>query len=844
MKKLVGRVLIAALVIVLVLAALGAGGFVYLVRRPFPITDGTIRFDPGRAGVRIVGLSDNVEIIRDRFGIPHIYANTPEDLFKAQGFVHAQDRFFQMEFQRRIGQGRLSELFGKSALDQDKFIRTIGWARVAAEEEGLLSPQARLALQSYADGVNAYIFSHPDRLGLEFTVLGLIGRQWQPEPWTPLNTLTWGKAMSYNLGSNMDEELARLMLMEKGGAALTEAVIPPYPDDMPVIVRRATTGALDPWLDASGDARRRGKGRGEFVQSSNLISLHRLNRSIQQAIGLVRDPGVGSNNWVLAGSRTASGKPLLANDPHLGIAMPSIWYINGLHCRVVNDACPYDVVGVTFPGVPGVVLGHNARIAWGVTNAGPDTQDLFIERPAPDDPNAFEFMGTYEPAQMREEVIQVAGATPVTITVRLTRHGPIMNDVLDELKDAPPLALQWTALQPGTLFESVLRINRAQNWEQFREALRYWDTPSQNFVYADVEGNIGYQMPGNIPIRKSGDGRAPVPGWTGEHEWIGNIPFEELPFTYNPPEGYIVTANNAVVDADRYPYLLGLDWDRGYRAKRIEDLLNAKDRFTVDDMRRMHMDAYSIFAGEVLPYLEAVDIGADSLAAEALRRMQAWDKVCDLDAVGCAVFETFWRQLSFAAFGDEVGEPLADIVLGNGTHAQIALRRLLADPSAVWWDDTTTPERETRDQIIVRALKDAADRLRARLGDDVSRWTWGRLHTVTFTHQTLGRSGIAVIEAIFNRGPFPVEGSMGLVNAVGTDPRTFAASSGPSWRAVYDLSNWSASLGIHTTGQSGHAFHPHYDDMIALWLKGESLPLAWTREDVSRQASSTLILTP
>ncbi len=825
--KLLGKALVALLVLVLIASGTGAASFLYTTRRPFPQTVGSLR---------LPGLTSNVEVIRDAFGVPHIYADTPDDLFRAQGFVHAQDRFFQMEFWRRIGQGRLAELFGAGALEQDKFIRTIGWHRVAEAEVQMLDPDVLRVLQRYADGVNAYILSNADRLGAEFSVLGLIGRRWSPEPWTPVNTVTWGKAMSYNLGSNMDQELARLRLIERGGEALAEAVIPSYPEDMPVIVRSAR--------DASRDATPPFPAPGAGA-SSAADELYRVHKAVQRAIGLAHDPGIGSNNWVVAGARTTTGRPLLANDPHLGIQMPSIWYINGLHCRVVNDACPYDVVGVTFPGVPGVVLGHNARIAWGVTNAGPDTQDLFVERPNPDNPDEFEFQGKFEPARIREERIVVSGqAEPVVLRVRETRHGPILNDVLNELAGREPLALQWAALKPGQLFKAVLLINRAQNWAQFREALRYWDTPAQNFVYADVDGNIGYQLPGNIPVRRNGDGRAPVPGWTSEHEWVGSIPFDELPSVFNPPEGYIVTANNAIVDARRYPYLIARDWDYGYRAKRIEQMILAKDKLSVEDMRAMHFDAYSLFADEVLAALQGMTLALDAGTSAALSTMAQWDRVCNVESAGCAVFEVFWRELSRAVFADEVGESLAGDVLANGTHAQIALRNVLADPGAAWWDDVTTPEREAREQVVARALERAVRVLEARLGRDRARWRWGDLHRVTFANQTLGRSGIALIEGIFNRGPFAAPGSMGLVNAVSGDPQNFTVRSGPSWRAIYDVGDWDRSLGIHTTGQSGHAYHPHYDDMISLWLKGENLLLPWTRQVVERSARETLTLTP
>jgi len=827
--KLILRFFVILVVSALVLALFASGGFIYLSRRPFPQTSGALR---------LPGLSSSVEVMRDVFGVPHIYADTPEDLFRAQGFVHAQDRFFQMEFWRRIGQGRLAELFGASALNQDKFIRTVGWHRVAEEEARRLDSETLRALQSYAEGVNAYILPNADRLGLEFAVLGLIGRRWSPEPWTPVNTLTWGKAMSFNLGHNLEREIVRLALFKRGGQALVDAVLPPYPDDMPVIVKAGHARYRNdvPTLSAR-----------ITVSALAVRTLQTQIASLRSAIGLPSGAGIGSNNWVVAGGRTTTGRPLLANDPHLGIQMPSIWYINGLHCRVVNEACPYDVVGVTFPGVPGVVIGHNQWIAWGVTNVGPDTQDLFIERPSPDDPGVFEFQGRFEPARIREERIFVAGqAEPVLVRVRETRHGPIINDALDELRGLEPMALRWTALQPGQLFKAVLLLNKAQNWAQFRQALRYWDTPAQNFVYADVDGNIGYQMPGNIPIRKRGDGLMPVPGWSGEYEWVASIPFEALPAIFNPPEGYIVTANNAVVDAKSYPYLISLEWDYGYRAKRIESLLNQSEKVGLTDMQAIQNDTYSLFADEVIAFLErlALPVVRDSLAGQALARLKAWDRTCDVSSVGATIFEVFWRELSRAVFADEVGEDLADDVLGDGTHAQIALRNILSDPNAIWWDDVTSAQTEQREQIIVRALERTARFLESQLGNDPDSWSWGRLHTVVFANQTLGRSGIALIERIFNRGPFPAPGSMGLVNAVSSDAVTFAVRSAPSWRVIYDVSEWDNSVGIHTTGQSGHAYHQNYDDLIARWLKGEYLPLAWTRAAVERNTQHVLLLSP
>ena len=824
--RILTRLLISLLALILVLAVALGGTVVYFARASFPQTSGK---------AQLPGLTGNVEIVRDHFGVPHIYADTTEDLFRAQGYVHAQDRFFQMEFSRRIGQGRIAELFGAGALGQDKFIRTIGWARVAEEEARTLPPDAKAALEAYAAGVNAYALPNADHLSLEFNVLKLIGRDWKPEPWTPVNSLTWGKAMAFNLGDNSDQELLRAALIEKGGEALADAILPPYPADHPVI---APTNKASRTNEHAAAAVSASAGAGAIV-------LARLSRSTAEGIGIARGSDIGSNNWVLAGSKTTTGKPILADDPHLGIQMPSIWYEIGLHCRIVSAACPYDVIGVSFAGTPGVVIGHNARIAWGVTNGTVDTQDYFLEHADPQDTDAFEFKGAFEKAQIRDDRITVAGRTePEVLRVRVTRHGPIMNDVDSALKDKPLMALSWAALRPGSLLQSVLAINRAQNWGEFRDALRLWDTPSQNFVYADVDGNIGYQFPGNVPVRAKGDGTRPVPGWSGEYEWTGFVPFEKLPTRYNPPEGYIATANNAVVDPESDVFLMARDWDYGYRAQRIVDLIQSREKFDVAAVQAMHTDAYSIFADELLPVLDtAAPAGSGEKIDAAMAILRSWDKRYTRDSQGALVFETARLQLARAVFADELGD-LATDALGVGTATWTALRNMMHDENSPWWDDVTTPAKETRAQIVTRALQATVADLEARLGTDASKWRWGAMHQATFRNQTLGTSGIAPIEMLFNRGPFNADGGTGLVNAIGQRPEDFAVRSVPSMRMIIDLSNLSASQLIHTTGQSGHTLNEHYDDFVDPWLNGRYNPLLWTRDDVQAHAAETLTLTP
>jgi penicillin amidase len=815
MRKLLGKILAIIGVLILLVAILAAGGGYFVIRRSFPTINGTIK---------VAGLQSQVEVYRDSWGVPHVYASSPHDLFFAQGYVHAQDRFWQMEFWRRIGSGRLSEILGESALANDRFIRTLGWHRTAAQELEQLDDEMRAVLEAYAEGVNAYISTHRGRLGLEFTILGLTGVKFDPEPWTPLNTITWAKVMAWDLGGNMETELLRAQVAARLGASAVSEVVSPYPDDYPVIVPNPLTGAtLESLPEAAFDLHPLGTGE-----------------------------GIGSNNWAVAGSRTETGMPLLANDMHLGIQMPSIWYEIGLHCEPVGPDCPLNVTGFSFAGVPGVIVGHNDHIAWGVTNLGPDVQDLFIERINPQNPNQYEYQGEWLDMEVVREEIRVAGEEePVVVNARLTRHGPIINDVAGGTEDEwffgwQPLALSWTALQPSTLLQSVLLLDQASNWEDFREALSYWDVPSQNFVYADVEGNIGYQAPGRIPIRASGNGSMPAPGWTGEYEWVDTIPFDDLPRAFNPEEGYVVTANNAVVGTD-FPYFLGMDWAPGYRARRIVELIEADASLSSADMQAIQGDSSPVYTQEVLPYLITLSSDKPRLA-EALNLLRDWDGRAGRDSAGAALFEAFRLHLIDLTFGDELGEQLLSRARNT---AGIALVGLLPDEAASltgaspWFDDVTTPPVETRDDVLLQALEEAVEELTETLGRNMNRWRWGDLHTATFENQSLGQCGIGLVEALFNRGPVPVDGSTVAVNATGyspNDPYTVRAL--PSQRQVVDLADFTRSLSIHTTGQSGHPYHPHYGDMIDPWRNIEYHPMLWQRANVEADAEGVLVLEP
>jgi len=545
------------------------------------------------------------------------------------------------------------------------------------------------------------------------------------------------------------------------------------------------------------------------------------------------------------------------NDPHLSSQMPSIWYQVGLHCRTVSEECPYDVAGFSFAGVPGVVIGHNANIAWGFTNVGPDVQDLYIEKINPDNPNQYEVNGEWVDMEVRTETIEVAGNGTREVTIRSTRHGPIISGIYEplddfdmagvDLPDNYAVAFRWTGLDDvPSVVGPILGIDRARDFDEFREAAFLFAVPAQNLLYADIEGNIGYQMPGNIPIRAKGDGTVPVPGWTDDYDWTGFIPYEDLPVVLNPESGYIVTANNAVID-EGYPYLITKDWDYGYRARRIVDLVTSNFGIGLEDQATIQFDSYDLNGERIIPFIEgammaAADRELGGLELDALRALSLWDRQNFADSTGAAVWNATWRNLLMATFNDELPEQLWPE--GNSRWFEVVWN-LLDAPNDAFWDDATTPEVETRDDILVDSFFAAVDELRETLGGEVASWTWGDLHTMTFVNQSLGLSGVGLIDDRFNRGPFPASGSKSVVNAVGwTATEGYAVDWLPSMRMLVDLGDLTRSRAIHTTGQSGHIDNEHYDDMIPLWLAGETAPFLWDRSDIEADAEATLTLTP
>ena len=629
--------------------------------------------------------------------------------------------------------------------------------------------------------------------------------------------------MAYDLGGNMEEEINRANLMQDLGEAAVEFLWPGYPyDRRPVIA--PTSEQANALNEPVKETKPEEKDQQAEPEKESRIDWNEVNTLItgripENGLAFGGGPFVGSNNWVVSGEHTESGQPLLANDPHLSVQMPAIWYEVGLH------APDLDVVGMSFAGVPGIVLGHNDKIAWGVTNVGPDVQDLYVEKVNPSNPHQYEFKGEWLDMEVYDEVIKVNGGEDVTLEVRRTQHGPIISDTRDDVKDV--LALQWTQQEPSRILEAVIKINQAQTYEEFRDALKFWDVPSQNVVYADVEGNIAYQTPGLIPLRKNGDGEIPVPGWTGEYEWEGWVPFEEMPALLNPERGFIVTANHAVVD-EEYPHFIARDWADGDRGLRIENMIEEAiangGKVSIADFARIQFDSKSLPAESWIPLMEGLS-SDDAQVQAALERLRGWDLQERTDSVPATLFEIFYLQLIRNVLVDDIGEENLEKI--DGSAKNIFMHDLADQLDARWWDDKNTQAKETWEDILLKSLADAVAWLEEHEGGNMNNWTWGSIHTITFADAILGASGLAPIEAIFNRGPFPLDGGRSLVNAQGwNDEEPAAVVSYPSMRMIVDLNDLEASRSVIPTGNSGHPVSAHYDDQVPLVSKRRNAPNA------------------
>lgn len=886
-----GRLIVITVVMLLV-AGLSYGGYwgVSTVSASFPQVDGEIAIE---------GMDSSVTVKRDSNGISQLYADTSDDLFMAQGYVHAQDRFYEMDVRRHTAAGRLSEMFGEDTVESDAFLRTLGMYETAEEEyENELSASTKRYLRAYAKGVNAYLATHSGaELSVEYAILGF-ENDYTPEKWTPVDSLAWLKVMAWELSGNLQEEIDRALMSQRLTEEEIDELYPEYDYDRnsPIVTEQGNgtetySSSYDTLSSLSED------------DSDEVVSqLSGLSDTLEQIPDLLGDSssGIGSNSWVVSGEYTTTGEALMANDTHLDASVPSVWYQMGLHCNEVTEECPYDVSGYTFSGMPGVVIGHNQDISWGMTNMDADVTDLRLEKL---DDGKYLRDGEWVRYETRTETIKVAGGESRKITVRSTANGPIISDRSSELSDvgssspvdadAPDrgsgyaVSLNWTALTPGNTMDAVFELNKASDFDEFRAAAQDFDVPSQNLIYADTSGNIGYQAPGQIPIRGQGDGDYPSPGWDSSYDWTSYIPQDELPWELNPEKGYIVTANQAVIDPDEYDYHLTSDWSYGTRSNRIEELIQDTisdgGKISMRDMQEIQLDNYSEIAEILVPYLLDIDID-DPYIKEAQDLLRGWDYSQDSDSPAAAYFNAVWRNLLQLAFGDKLpkelrvegecltvrpaddSEPIED---SNGNTRLIeecgerssdtaqpdggdrwseVVRNIIDEPENHWWQAEATddqPAADNRDEVLRRALRDARYELTAELGKDTDTWSWGRLHELTLENQTLGTSDNDVVEYLLNRGPYNISGGTDAVDASSWNAAAgYEITSVPTMRMIVSLADFDDSQWINLTGASGHAYHPNYTDQTELWAKGEYLTWRYSDKAVDAATEHTLTLTP
>jgi penicillin amidase len=774
-----------------------------LSKRKLPIIDGKLQ---------LPGLVAPVEIIRDKWGIPHIYARNNNDLFFAQGFIHAQDRFWQMEVNRRLAAGKLSEIFGDIALDTDRACRTFGFLRRGNEDWKTMDDELRRIIEAYTAGINAFLQHQSSKLPIEFTLL-----RYKPELWKIEDSMAYGRLMFWKLSQKFYSKLVRKMLIDTVGEEHAAELEIQYPEKNPLSLPKGI----------------------EF----NILN---LDGSLLKANGPFLDRGKGSNTWVVSGRKTTNGNAYLANDMHLEQTLPAIWYENHL----ISDTL--DVSGVTTPGVPLVHVGHNANVAWGMTLTYFDCEDLYLEKINLENQSQYKFKEEWHNLEIIPEKIFVKGKSePHIENVKLTKHGPIVSDVINypQIK----LSLQSAALGPSNAFKGWFLLNNAKSWDNFVEAIKCFDAPHLNVTYADTKGNVGYWASGRVPIRGKGDGRIPVPGWTGEYEWVDEVPFEEMPHALNPEEGYFVNCNNKIVSED-YPYNLGSIWMNGYRAKRLKELIESKQKVSENDFKEMHTDYSSIPGQLFVKLLKEIEI-SDPDVQSILGRIRDWDGDVSPDSVGATLYEVTRYFIVRNMLEKTLGESLTTTLMGEAFHPMLYLThdfyghdtvvilRLLNNPESSWW----IKQAGGREELITVSLKDTTDWLRKKIGNNINEWRWGVLHQIIFSHAMALRKPL---DQVFNRGPLPIGGDTDTLcqTAIAhSDPenQSFDAKAwAPSHRQIIDMGNLSNSLMIYAPGQSGHLGSPHYDDLITLWKNGEYHPMLWTREEIETNAEGFLELEP
>ncbi|HEX6116865.1 MAG TPA: penicillin acylase family protein [Solirubrobacterales bacterium] len=776
-RPLTGTAAIAAGAVAGAIASSVAGAWYQLMRRPLPRTTGSLTLD---------GLDREVEIRRDRWGVPMISARTRHDLWFGQGFCHGQDRLWQLELYRRTAAGRISEIAGAETLPTDRLMRTIGFRRVADREEHELEPGLRAELEALCAGVNAAAAARP--LPFEFQVLRL-----GFDPWTPADMLAATKLLAFGLSTNWERELLRAEMGRELGPERAALLDPAYPVGHPVATRP-----------------------GEGFKGPGLELAEQIDR-VRETLGLAVEAS-GSNNWAVSGARSASGAPMLAGDPHLPPSMPGIWYQAGLrlgdrHAR-----------GATIPGIPGIYMGHNNDVAWSFTNVMADVEDLYVERI---EGERYEHDGRWHPIEeVGEDIVVRGGGQPERLSVRLTRHGPLVTDVLGT-DEAEPLALRFAALEMPCVTPAQTSILEPASGAELLAGLAPHTLPASNLLWADRHGGIGYKLIGRIPVRPGGCPDLPKPGWTGEYEWDGYVPYDELPETRDPDRGFLVTANNRIEPED-YPHHISSEYLDGYRARRIEWLITDREEHDAAGFARMQVDDLSLPGLEVAHRLARLR-ARDQREVSAIERLRSWDGRMSRDSVAASIYQAFTiqlaREFARAAIGDrDLAERWLDRSSTGFTNHVTSPWRWQSRLMDLWEEGDPELVGRSWDELALDSLRSALDYLADRFGADPDRWRWGRVHRMTFPHP-LGEAN-PLFDRIFNRR-LETGGAQETVSQIAFDPNDpFSAVWAPSWRMVIDMADPEAARWQAFTGQSGHPGSPHYDDLQPRWMSGETQPMA------------------
>lgn len=753
--------------------------------------------------IRLKGLRKPVKILRDQWGIAHIYAETQDDLFFAQGLVAAQDRLWQMDLWRRVGEGKLAEALGPRALERDRFARLIRYRGDMKAEYESYAPDARQIIEAFVRGVNAQIELSKNRLPIEFQITGV-----KPEPWTPEVCLT--RMAGYVMTRNASNEILRAQLVREFGKEFVDEWVETEPKRKIEIPAKLDLAGIDSAILAAASA---AAGPVRF----NPISPNPA----------APNPNDGSNNWVIDGTMSATGKPILANDPHRTIALPSLRYL----VHLVGPG--WNVIGAGEPALPGIAAGHNERVGFGFTIVGIDQQDLYVEEVNPANPNEYRYRGKWERMRVERELIKVKGeAKPREVELKFTTHGPV---IYEDKERRRAYALRWVGSEPGTAgYLASLTLNRVQNWKEFLKAMERWKVPSENLIYADVDGNIGWVAAGLTPIRKNWSGLLPVPGAEGKYEWQGFLPVSELPQSFNPSKHFVATANHNILPPG-YKHELGYEWSNPIRFQRIAEVLSStKGKFDVSDFEKLQHDETSLPARELTALLREAK-GAGPELRFYVEMLTKWDCRLGKDSAAAALFEIWLMKLPAAVFRRHVPPDAWRAVAGRVPLLKTI--EALKNPSPRWFDGENA--RAGRDAVLLSSLEEAVKEARERLGADSSSWRWGRLHFARFTHAL---SIDAAQEALFDL-PSVERGGDGNT-ALATSGPNFRQNHGASFREILDVSDWDRSVATSVPGQSGQPGSKHYGDLLPLWAEGKYFPLLYGKQKVEAMAKERLTLEP